>query len=286
MFEFVKLFGTSVIAILLIFGAGVLVRATGEVEPAGEAKQVENPHGPLKDTCDTCHGPEGWKPAKIAKTFDHRRFRFPLDGAHGQAACRACHLNLVFSEVGSACVSCHQDAHRGELGNDCANCHTPRSFIDRARMGRAHQQTRFPLTGAHAGADCEACHRVQANRMYVNTPIECAACHQQDYLATRNPDHNAAGFPQTCQDCHNTVAFRPATSAGDHDAAFFRIYSGRHQGKWSSCADCHVSPSNFSTFSCIQCHAHDNQASVNSDHSGVGGYTYTATSCYDCHSHV
>ncbi len=48
-----------------------------------------NPHGPLKDTCATCHGAEGWKPVKIARSFDHGRFRFPLEGAHVQAACRS-----------------------------------------------------------------------------------------------------------------------------------------------------------------------------------------------------
>ena len=185
------------LAALFLFGAGTLVRA------ADEAKQTGNPHGPLKDTCATCHSPEGWKPVKIARSFDHRRFGFPLEGTHVQAACRACHLNLVFAEVGTTCTSCHQDAHRGEFGDDCGRCHTPRSFVDRGRMRRAHQLTRFPLTGAHAGADCEACHVLHANRMYVNTPTDCVACHLPDYLA-----HHGAGFPQNCVQCHYTVAFR------------------------------------------------------------------------------
>jgi len=191
---------TLAIAAFLLLGAGLLVRAADE---AGEAKKVDNPHGPLKDTCATCHGPEGWKPVKIAPSFDHGRFRFPLEGAHGQTACRACHLNLVFSEVGSTCTSCHQDSHRGENGDDCARCHTPRSFVDRTRMGRAHQLTRFPLTGAHAAADCEACHVLHANRRYVNTPTECVACHLQDFYA-----HHGIGESQNCVQCHYTVAFR------------------------------------------------------------------------------
>jgi len=182
--------------------AAVLLIGTG-----GLARAVDNPHGPLTDTCATCHGSEGWKPAKIAPSFDHGRFRFPLEGAHGQTACRACHLNLVFKEVGNQCVSCHQDVHRGEFADDCALCHTPRSFIDRARMGRAHQLTRFPLTGAHAAADCEACHLLHANRRYVNTPTECVACHLQDYYATRDPNHVQGGFPQNCVECHYTVTF-------------------------------------------------------------------------------
>lgn len=272
------------ISALFLLGAGVLARATDEAEGAGVAKQVENPHGPLADTCATCHGPEGWTPVKIAKSFDHGRFRFPLEGAHVQAACRGCHLNLVFKEVGSTCVSCHQDAHRGELGDDCALCHTPRSFIDRARMGRAHQVTRFPLTGAHAGADCEACHVLHANRMYVNTPTECIACHRRDYEATREPNHFAAGYELACQDCHNMVAFVPSTGAGDHDARF-RIYSGTHQGKWSSCSTCHVNTSDYHDISCYSSGCH-NTNSVTSQHSGVSGFTPTSQACYGCHGNV
>jgi hypothetical protein len=186
----------------------VLVLATVLIIAAGGAiRAVENPHGPLTDSCATCHGSEGWTPAKITRSFDHGRFRFPLEGAHGQTACRACHLNLVFKEVGTSCVSCHQDVHRGEFADDCALCHTPRSFIDRARMGRAHQLTRFPLTGAHAAADCEACHQLHANRRYVNTPTECVACHLQDYYATRDPNHVQGDFSRNCVECHYTVTF-------------------------------------------------------------------------------
>jgi len=195
---------TLALAALLAFcacGLGV----AGETQAPG---LTGNPHGPVKDACATCHGPQGWRPAKIASTFDHAKFRFQLDGTHAQTACRACHVSLVFADARVACVSCHQDAHRGELGDDCARCHTPRSFLDRERMRRAHQTTRFPLTGAHLGADCEACHVLHAGRMYVNTPTECVSCHLNDYDATRDPNHVSGGFSQSCQDCHNTMAFR------------------------------------------------------------------------------
>ena len=264
--------------------AFLLLGLDARVLAADDAAQVDNPHGPLKESCDTCHGAEGWRPVKIASTFDHGRFRFALEGAHIQTTCRACHLSLVFTEIAIACVSCHQDSHRGELGDDCARCHTPRSFVDRQRMMRAHQTTRFPLVGAHAGADCEGCHKLQANLKYVNTPTDCASCHLQDYLATRDPDHTAAGFPQTCQDCHNTVAFRPAKAAGNHDAAFFPIYSGRHRGVWSACSTCHINPSSFAEFSCfLGCHTHADQAEVASQHVGVSGYNYDSQACYGCH---
>jgi hypothetical protein len=190
--------------------AAIAVLGVGRSGYAGEAQPVkptDNPHGPLKDACVTCHGSDGWRPAKIAPSFDHAKSGFALEGTHAQTACRACHISLVFARAGTACVSCHQDAHRGELGDDCARCHTPRSFLDRERMRRAHLTTRFPLTGAHLGADCEACHVRRIGRMYVNTPTECVSCHLQDYDATRDPNHVQGGFSQDCADCHRTITF-------------------------------------------------------------------------------
>lgn len=262
---------------LALLGAGGAVRAASDVRAVG------NPHGPLRDECSTCHGPNAWVPAQIPQWFDHGRFAFPLEGTHVQAACRSCHLSLVFSESPDKCSECHQDAHRGELGNDCALCHTPRSFIDRSRMRRAHMTTRFPLTGAHAGADCENCHSVSANRMYVNTPTDCVACHLQDYYATRSPNHLTVGFSQDCVSCHNTVAFQPARFA-NHDAAYFPIFSGTHKGTWATCSDCHVSSTNFANFSCLLgCHTHADQTQVTNQHQGVPGFSYDSPSCYACH---
>jgi len=267
----------------IAIGVFSLLAAVSVALAADETRETDNPHGALTDTCATCHGSEGWKPVKIAKSFDHGRFRFPLEATHRQTSCRACHLSLVFKEVGLACISCHQDAHQGELGIDCAQCHTPRSFLDRERMRRTHQTTRFPLTGAHLGADCEACHTFNAGRKYVNRPTDCVSCHLEDYNATRDPVHSTSGFSQNCKDCHNTVAFRPAKFE-NHDAAFFPINSGAHRGRWSACTDCHVSAGNYSVFSCyLGCHTHADQASVTSAHAGVSGFVYDSPACYACH---
>ena len=105
---------------------------------------------------------------------------------------------------------------------------------------------------------------------------------QAAYMGTTNPNHQAAGFPITCESCHTTSAWRPATF--DHDGRYFPIYSGKHRGKWSSCSDCHVSPSNFKAFECILCHEHSNRTEVDSKHRGVSGYAYQSAACYRCHS--
>ena len=125
-------------------------------------------------------------------------------------------------------------------------------------------KTRFPLTGAHTGVACATCH---PGGRYTGTPTACSSCHQADYARTTNPNHQAAGFPTNCESCHTTSAWRPASF--DHDGRYFPIYSGKHRGKWSSCSDCHVSPSNFKAFECVLCHEHSNRTEVDSKHRGV-----------------
>ncbi|MBK8702298.1 MAG: hypothetical protein IPN33_00905 [Saprospiraceae bacterium] len=85
-----------------------------------------------------------------------------------------------------------------------------------------------------------------------------------DYNQANNPNHISAQFPTTCANCHSENAWEPATF--DHDDMYFPIYSGKHDGEWNQCVDCHTVPGNFSLFSCIDCHEHDNQQEVDNDH--------------------
>jgi hypothetical protein len=396
---------------------------------AGIAQErTRSPHGELALECSACHQPRGWTPVRISRAFDHARSGFPLSGAHAATRCRACHQSLDFKGTPATCAGCHEDVHLGELGADCARCHSPRSFLDRSAMWRAHQTTRFPLEGSHLAADCRACHTpaAQGRLQFVNQPAGCAACHLDAYQAARNPDHAAGGFPQDCAQCHaatlwnrarfnhqtvgfpltgahralacvqchvnnryagtaancvschqpdydattspahpaarfstdcttchTTVAWSPAafdhtrtsfpltgahrtapcaachadgvyqgktatcfgchqadyTRAAnpphqtsqfptdcsvchstvtwdgarfDHDAPYFPIYSGPHRGKWNSCATCHVVSSDYSQFTCFQCHAHD-QLKMDSKHRGKAGYRYDSRECFRCH---
>ncbi len=248
--------------------------------------ETEKPHGPKIGECSLCHQAEAWTPARISPKFDHARLGFPLEGAHARTPCRACHASLNFSEARSkkTCVACHQDVHLGELGDDCARCHTPRTFLDRARMSRAHLATRFPLVGAHLATDCESCHKnaPQGHNSYVNTPTECVACHLSDYNATTDPSHQASGFSQDCQECHKPTLWSAARWTA-HDSLYFPIFSGAHKGRWALCTDCHFAAPSYSQFSCILCHAHSDQTQITSNHAGVPGFQYTATSCYTCH---
>jgi hypothetical protein len=104
----------------------------------------------------------------------------------------------------------------------------------------------------------------------------CITCHPSDYNATTNPNHAGAGFPTSCQTCHTTVTWRGATF--NHNQ--FPINSGDHSNL--TCQQCHQVPSNFTIFTCISCHAH-NQKEMDDEHDRVGGYTYNSNACYNCH---
>ncbi|MFA6127825.1 MAG: hypothetical protein WC699_11005, partial [Bacteroidales bacterium] len=137
--------------------------------------------------------------------------------------------------------------------------------------------TSFPLTGAHTTVTCAKCH-VSG---FSNTPSTCNACHLANYNATTNPNHTAAAFPTTCETCHSTANW--TTTTWNHDSQYFPIYSGHHRGRWTLCTECHTTPSNYAVFNCLQCHEHSNKASVDSDHRGISGYSYTSAACYSCH---
>ncbi|HET7248828.1 MAG TPA: hypothetical protein VFI79_03215 [Gemmatimonadales bacterium] len=247
---------------------------------AQQVATAKSPHGTLTQPCAACHSPEAWTPARITSAFDHAKTGFALTGAHSSVACKSCHTTLVFKGASHDCVSCHQDPHHGELGNSCARCHTMRSFVDRSGMTRAHQLTRFPLTGAHVAADCESCHTPTSGGQmtFALRMTACNDCHQRDFQATRNPDHTAGGFPHDCAQCHATVAWQ--TARFDHSASGFPL-TGAHIAV--ACAQCHGT-GGFGALptTCVACHQKDYNATTTPAHQPAG----FPTDCTACHTTV
>ncbi len=122
---------------------------------------------------------------------------------------------------------------------DCTQCHTTNNWME---VTFDHSTTNFELTGAHVNTDCLSCHQDG----FDGTPTDCFSCHSNDYNNTTDPDHLAANFPNTCEDCHTTIAWTPANF--DHDGQYFPIYSGKHGGEWDECIDCHTIQNDFSDF--------------------------------------
>jgi nitrate/TMAO reductase-like tetraheme cytochrome c subunit len=228
--------------------------------------------------CEQCHTINAWIPANI----DHNLTAFPLTGKHIPLDCSECHSS-GFTGTPTDCYACHKQDYEsvqdpnhvtGNYNFDCTECHTTNGWEDVINFN--HNITLFELTGAHITADCSLCH----SQGYAGTPIECFSCHENEYNNSTNPNHIAASFPTTCEDCHSTVDWIPATF--DHDGQYFPIYTGKHSEAWTQCIDCHVVPADYSVFSCIDCHEH-NQQEMDDKHQGVEGYIYASSECFACH---
>lgn len=227
--------------------------------------------------CFECHDPLGfgWDGANVLHDF------FPLTKGHDIQDCSACHNVNNFSDISADCFACHMDDYAmaqnpnhqsGNFPTDCASCHT----TDIGWMPALVDHDFFPLTSGHDIQDCNACHQ---NGNFNNTPTDCFACHMQDYNQTTNPNHQAANFPTDCASCHTTnPGWMPASF--DHDTKFFPIYSGKHEGVWNSCTDCHMAPNNFAIFDCLNCHPAGEMAD---EHDDVNGYVYQSNACFQCH---
>lgn len=230
--------------------------------------------------CSDCHTTTpGWKPAE----FPIHNNYFVIDGAHTTVAenCQSCH-NGNYASTPNTCAGCHINNYNQavepnhvslSLSTDCAACHTTNPGWSPATF--AVHNTYYLIEGAHSGLACNSCHITG----YTNTPNTCYGCHATDYNQTTNPNHASAQFPTDCASCHSQNAWTPATF--NHDPQYFPIYSGKHQGEWNACSDCHTNSANYSVFTCTTaCHP---QSSTNEQHQGVGGYIYTSEACLSCH---
>ncbi|MBK8944771.1 MAG: hypothetical protein IPM32_05790 [Ignavibacteriae bacterium] len=231
-------------------------------------------------TCQDCHNTTNWNET----TFDHNNTNFALTGAHVSTNCSDCHSS-GYSGTSTICSDCHIDNFNNStnpshtnlgLSTNCNECHTTNPGWQPASFS-VHNNF-YVLQGAHSSItnDCATCH----NGNYNTTPDDCYGCHSSDYNSTTNPVHSSSGFGFACEDCHSQNAWKPATF--DHDDQYFPIYSGEHRNEWNSCSDCHTNQNDYSVFSCIDCHEH-NQTDMNNEHRGESGYSYNSNACYDCH---
>jgi hypothetical protein len=223
--------------------------------------------------CSICHSTTSWAGA----TFNHATTGFALTGAHTTLQCAQCHVNSNYNITSAACVNCHLNDFNttnnpshvsAGFPQTCDLCHDTTVWTDSTFN---HNNTPFPLTGAHTTVACANCH---VNNNYTTVPTDCYSCHKAQYMATTNPNHQAAGFPTTCATCHTTTAWTGAT----FNHTFFPL---NHGGANGVCATCHINSSDYSVFQCTGCHGNNNAA--NFHHPSVGGYVYNSINCYQCH---
>lgn len=156
-----------------------------------------DPHkGQLGTRCESCHNEVSWR-QKVS--FDHDVTRFPLIGLHAAVPCEECHRSQAFRETPSRCASCHKDTHHeGKLGPECQRCHNPNGWS--LWQFNHDRDTKYPLTGAHANLQCQACH-TQPTNAAVTAPTACHGCHSDD-------DAHRGTFGRSCEKCHVTTSFR------------------------------------------------------------------------------
>ena len=255
----------------------------------------------LGRNCEDCHGEVDWNPQGLIE--EHLQTRFPLVGAHAATACFRCHPASevgVFSPTDTACESCHTDLavtitspdHAGSNWlTDCQRCHVATTWSSVGGFG--HDD--WPLTGAHAAANCTDCH---TTGIFTSLATACYSCHDTDYASAADPDHDGLGLPTTCQNCHGTVAWTGGnmnhsvltdTCVTCHLADYQGTTDPDHQAQSysTSCDDCHGTNTwlgaNFShsgiTTGCVDCHLSDYQGTTSPDHTASG----FGTSCETCH---
>jgi nitrate/TMAO reductase-like tetraheme cytochrome c subunit len=157
---------------------------------------------------------------------------------------------------------------------ECLDCHNNNSWEP---ADFDHSNTQFTLNGAHIGVSCAGCH---FGNYTIQLSAACFSCHEQNFNEVMDPNHNSNNFDHNCLLCHTTNAWEPAN--WDHDTQYFPIYSGEHREEWNACSDCHLSPSNYSQFECINCHEH-NREEMDNKHDEEQGYEYLSIRCYECH---
>ena len=133
--------------------------------------------------CARCHATASF--AELPdECFEHARWTgFEIRGAHEQEGCEACHPSSPEPDVTArsfgrvaqhfgpftGCETCHADPHRGEFDADslprlldgragCTRCHAEVSFRSFPYGFEHGVWTSFALAGAHAEAECSACH--------------------------------------------------------------------------------------------------------------------------------
>jgi hypothetical protein len=245
--------------------------------------------------CFACHSEHHGETFDMMRfdedTFNHDLTTYILDGQHDVIECRECHKpdyiedpeirerENTFLGLNEDCISCHDDFHQGTLtnNNDCASCHDIEAFRPAPLFD--HDETNYPLEGAHVDVDCLECHPMNTRngkefQEFADLVFnDCKSCHDDS--------HNAQ-LPGDCMQCHEVASF--TSFIGDlgfnHNLTEFEL-RGSHQTV--ACYECHQQTSDpLAAFqdqngvdenSCFTCHEDDDV------HEGKFG-----TDCAECHN--
>lgn len=212
-------------------------------------------HGGTKAECETCHSVAAWK--RIAYT--HRTPAARIEGKHQSLSCLSCHPRFKFTPTPATCAGCHDSQRPHEPLGACEQCHTALTWRTN-KFDHAAPGVGFALEGAHAKADCKACHPGPIR--FGGPRRGCTDCHADV--------HGPQFAGRACTQCHTTAAWRPSTiETSQHDAFGFPLRdshvrarcaechrNGRFVGTEAACASCHSDRRHGGRFgtACERCH--------------------------------
>ena len=218
--------------------------------------------GAFGSNCLNCHSETTFEIDGNAEVLNHNVSRFPLIGAHAQTACEGCHTSdgqFTNIESFNDCLDCHTDYHQGAFANGngeaaCDNCHSVYRFLPALFGVNEHEQTTFPLDGAHLAQPCVFCHQEAGIPVYTWESTMCLNCHEtthgQQFQDYRQDDN-------WCENCHKTSAWSDLSFK--HGDTNFPL-TGKHD-----------------ELTCVHCHK---------EHDRVIQYEISEKACSDCHSDV
>src|SRR5579864_1374151 len=142
-----------------------------------------------------------------------------LTAAHAkyEENCTDCHDRRDRSRQRALCLACHKETaadvrqQRGYHGHlpavgttECRACHSEHlgrnaDIVKLSREQFNHDQTDYPLKGAHATVPCANCHL--ASQPYRKAPGDCLGCHRKE-----EPHEGKLGHD--CASCHDETVWR------------------------------------------------------------------------------
>jgi len=202
--------------------------------------------------CAACHNDAAFKPARFDRET-HQRSALPLEGKHSSLRCAECHQpegrDAVYISRKLTCAACHADRHGDEFAakpqaNQCDQCHTAAGFQPTTFSIARHAETQFPLTGRHAAAACEKCHKpltaavakltpadlksagaARALRQYHFASLTCNSCHDDPHQTK-----------MACESCHTAAQWKEVRPF-DHSTTKFKVEGAHEKVK---CIQCHT----------------------------------------------
>lgn len=226
-----------------------------------------------------------------------------------ETECSKCHQPFSKKSQSRLCLDCHKEVdgdirdNRGFHGRSgvgrkkCSSCHDDHlgleaDILNFSRETFDHEQTDYPLKGAHVLADCAGCH--QSGKKFREAAHECAGCHGKD-------DVHKGNLGRKCEGCHDVKAWKKHDF--DHDRTDFPLHGKhvdvacdschagqRYKGTPKLCNDCHrfndVHAGRFGA-TCGDCHNDKTWKKISFDHDRSTDYPLTgkhrSATCASCH---